>query len=146
MHSCFQHATDAPRFSHTTRMFSRQNEMRPQRLNLNMLIVELTSTFEQVLGRDIQLDIECEQDVPPILGVANMVKLALAGAGAVTLTVGADWVLLLLPVRRRSRSNQKGAPCAAAIAVTMIPTIFQMRLVSQLGLPGNRVQKLWPLS
>lgn len=77
MHSCFQHAPDAPRVSHTTRMFSRQQEMRPQRLNVNMLIVELTSTFEQVLGRDIQLDIECEQDLPPILGAANMVKMAL---------------------------------------------------------------------
>lgn len=77
MHSSFQLAPDAPRVSHTTRMFSRQQEMRPQRLNLNMLIVELTSTFEQVLGRDIQLDIECEQDLPPILGAANMVKLAL---------------------------------------------------------------------
>src|SRR6185436_12287576 len=67
-------------------------------------------------------------------------------AGVVTLTVGADWVLLLLPVKRRSKSNQKGAPWAAAMAVTSRPMIFQMRLVSQLLLPGNNVQKLRELS
>lgn len=77
MHNCFQLADEAPRGGQTTRMFSRPQEMRPQRLNLNMIIVEMTPMFEHVLGQDIALEIECEQDLPPILGVTNMVKLGL---------------------------------------------------------------------
>lgn len=52
-------------------------ELHPQRLNLNALIVQLTPTIERVLGRDVSLEIECEQDLPPILGAVSMVKLAL---------------------------------------------------------------------
>lgn len=60
-----------------TRILSRQREMHPQRLNLNLVIVEMTRALEQSLGPDIAMEIECEQDLPPILGVLNMVKLAL---------------------------------------------------------------------
>ena len=52
-------------------------ELHPQRLSLNSLIVQLTPTIERVLGQDVALEIECEQDLPPILGALSMVKLAL---------------------------------------------------------------------
>jgi two-component system, cell cycle sensor histidine kinase and response regulator CckA len=77
MHNCFQLAEESPRTGHTTRILSRQQEIAPQRLNLNLAIVEMTPMLEHVLGPDIATEIQCEQDIPPILGVGNMVKLAL---------------------------------------------------------------------
>ncbi len=59
------------------RMHTRQREMHPQRLDLNALIVQMGRTFEHIVGKDIAIEVECEQDLPPMLGVSNMVKLAL---------------------------------------------------------------------
>lgn len=77
MHTCFQLAEESPRAGHTTRILSRRQEIAPQRLNLNLLIVEMTPMLEHVLGQDIATEIQCEQDIPPVLGVGNMIKLAL---------------------------------------------------------------------
>jgi two-component system cell cycle sensor histidine kinase/response regulator CckA len=76
MHNCFQ-LEESPRVTAPTRVFSRQQEMRPQRLDLNAVIVQMSGALEMVLGQDIVLSVECEQDLPPILGVTNMIKLAL---------------------------------------------------------------------
>lgn len=51
--------------------------MLPQRLNLNRLIVKTSAALEQVLGPSIALQISCDQDLPPVLAVTNMVKVAL---------------------------------------------------------------------
>lgn len=59
------------------RILSRNRDMHPQRLNLNMVLVDMTRSLEHAFGPDIALEIECEQDLPPIIAVANMVKLAL---------------------------------------------------------------------
>jgi len=60
-----------------TRVVSKQHEMRPHRLNLNRLIVQTANAIEQVLGPGIDFQISCDQDLPPVLAVNNMVKLAL---------------------------------------------------------------------
>ena len=75
MHNGFNQVEDAPRGN--TRVFSRQRDMLPVRLNLNLLITQMSRTLEHVLGRDVVLEIQCEQDLPPFLGVTNMVKLAI---------------------------------------------------------------------
>ena len=63
------------------RVISKQNEMRARRLNLNRLIVQTSSALEQLLGRDIALQISCDQDLPPVLAVTNMVRNGLMDLG-----------------------------------------------------------------
>jgi CheY-like chemotaxis protein len=60
-----------------TRVISKQTEMRPRRLNLNRLIIQTSGVLEELLGRDITLQISCDQDLPPVLAVTNMVRIAL---------------------------------------------------------------------
>ena len=76
MHNRFNPIEDTDRAS-ATRMVSKQHEMTPHRLNLNRLIVQSSHAIEQVLGPQIAFQIACEQDLPPVLAVNNMVKLAL---------------------------------------------------------------------
>jgi two-component system cell cycle sensor histidine kinase/response regulator CckA len=73
MNASFNH-TDGDR---PAPVFSRPRDMEPQRLSLNMLIVQMSRTIEHVLGPDIALEIECEQDLPPILGVSSLLTLAM---------------------------------------------------------------------
>ena len=54
------------------RAIIKQTEMRPRRLDLNRLIVQTSSALEEVLGRDIALQISCDQDIPPVLAVTNI--------------------------------------------------------------------------
>jgi len=77
MHNSFQLAEESHRTGNTTRILSRRQEITPQRLNLNLLIVEMTPMLEHVLGPDIATEIQCEQDIPPVIGVGNMLKVAL---------------------------------------------------------------------
>lgn len=71
-------------------------EMHPQRIALNSIIVQMAPTLEVVLGPDIALEIECEQDLPPILGVTAMVKGALVDLCATArLSMGARGGLLV---------------------------------------------------
>ena len=76
MHNRFSSIEDTDRAS-GTRILSKQHEMTPHRLNLNRLIVQTSHAIEQVLGPDISFQIACDQDLPPVLAVNNMVKLAL---------------------------------------------------------------------
>jgi len=77
MHNSFQLTEESHRTGNTSRILSRRQEIAPQRLNLNLLIVEMTSMLEAVLGPDIATEIQCEQDIPPVIGVGNMLKVAL---------------------------------------------------------------------
>lgn len=76
MHNRFNSLENTDRAS-ATRMVSKQHEMTPHRLNLNRLIVQTSHAIEQVLGPQIAFQIACEQDLPPVLAVNNMVKLAI---------------------------------------------------------------------
>lgn len=76
MQNRFNSIDDTDRAS-ATRMVSQQHEMRPHRLNLNRLIVQTSHAIEQVLGPEIAFQISCDQDLPPVLAVNNMVKLAI---------------------------------------------------------------------
>ena len=60
-----------------TRLVTRQHEITPHRLDLNRLIVQTSHAIEQVLGPQIAFQIACDQDLPPVLAVNNMVKLAM---------------------------------------------------------------------
>ena len=76
MHNRFNSLENTDRAS-ATRMVSKQYEITPHRLNLNRLIVQTSHAIEQVLGPEIAFKIACEQDLPPVLAVNNMVKLAI---------------------------------------------------------------------
>jgi two-component system cell cycle sensor histidine kinase/response regulator CckA len=74
MQNRFNSIPDTDRAS-ATRVVSKQHEMKPHRLNLNRLIVQMSNAIEQVLGPGIDFQISCDQDLPPVLAVNNMVKL-----------------------------------------------------------------------
>src|ERR1051325_772399 len=76
MHNRFNAIDDTDRAS-ATRVVSKQNEMRPHRLNLNRVIVQTSRALEEVLGHNITFQISCDQDLPPVLAVTNMIKVAL---------------------------------------------------------------------
>jgi two-component system, cell cycle sensor histidine kinase and response regulator CckA len=76
MHNRFNSLENTDRAS-AARMVSKQHEMTPHRLNLNRLIVQTSHAIEQALGPEIAFQIACEQDLPPVLAVNNMVKLAI---------------------------------------------------------------------
>jgi two-component system cell cycle sensor histidine kinase/response regulator CckA len=89
------------------RVVSKQTEMRPRRLNLNRLIVQASSALEELLGRDITLQISCDQDLPPILAVTNMIRVALAdlSAAARTAMQGLGRVTLAASVKVMDRKR-----------------------------------------
>jgi CheY-like chemotaxis protein len=76
MHNRFNPIEDTDQRA-ATRVISKQNEMRPHRLNLNRLVVQISSVLEEVLGPHVHLQISCDQDLPPVLAVTNMVRIAL---------------------------------------------------------------------
>src|SRR5688500_14858262 len=76
MHNRFNPIEDTDRASET-RLLSKQYALMPHRLDLNRLIVQTSNAIEQVLGPQITFQIACDQDLPPVLAVNNMVKLAL---------------------------------------------------------------------
>jgi CheY-like chemotaxis protein len=76
MHNRFNPIEDTDRAS-VARVVSKQTEMRPHRLNLNRLIVQISRALEEVLGQNVSFQISCDQDLPPVLAVTNMIKVAL---------------------------------------------------------------------
>src|SRR4051812_22537950 len=76
MHNRFNAIDHTDRAS-ATRVVSKQTEMRPHRLNLNRVIVQASRALEEVLGPNITLQISCDQDLPPVLAVTHMIKVAL---------------------------------------------------------------------
>lgn len=76
MHNRFKSIEETDRLG-ATRVVSKQHEMRPHQLDLNRLIVQTSHAIEQVLGPGITFQIASDQDLPPVLAVNNMVKLAL---------------------------------------------------------------------
>src|SRR5438105_2067081 len=76
MHNRFKSIEETDRLS-ATRVVSKQHEMRPHQLDLNRLIVQTSPAMEQVLGPGITFQISSDQDLPPVLAVNNMVKLAM---------------------------------------------------------------------
>jgi CheY-like chemotaxis protein len=92
-----------------TRVFSKQQELKPHRLNLNRLIVQATHAFEHVLGPGIALQIACDQDLPPVQGVANMIKVALMDlCAAARAAIGAGGRVTLLATVKTVEERRAG--------------------------------------
>jgi two-component system cell cycle sensor histidine kinase/response regulator CckA len=75
MRNRFNQIDDSERAS-ATRVVSKQRDIEPHRLNLNQLLVQLSGGIEHILGPGIAFRISSDQDLPPVLGVGNMLKLA----------------------------------------------------------------------